>query len=87
MNEAQYGEPWRLSEPHGKYIMDNAGAYLPNEMAGKHGARIVACVNACAGIPHPERLPALLAAIRQPDGTCEDVLRAITAAHAALYEE
>jgi hypothetical protein len=61
-----YGEPW--SQRFGCIYV--AGGYPAN--TSKERKRTIACVNACAGIAHPEKLPALLEAIamwRLGDGT------------------
>lgn len=52
-----YGEPWHTSSD-GKAMWDRDGSVL----VGRSHARIVACVNACAGLDNPE---AALAAARE----------------------
>ena len=50
-----YMEPWTHTWPD--WIRTNDGSLVRTP---KMVERIVTCVNACANIPHPERLPELL---------------------------
>lgn len=55
----KYMEPWTHTWPD--WIRTNDGSLVRTP---KMVERIVTCVNACAGIPHPERLPGLMEAVR-----------------------
>ncbi len=63
---SKYGEPWTIQV----IVGDDRVTILPRVQSGSlHDAqkeiseRIIACVNACAGIENPGALPALLARI------------------------
>ncbi len=80
MTAPQFGEPWVIEE-----IPREAGYYRILNRHGQSGepirthgdpsrmVRVVACVNALAGVAHPERLGNLLAACREI--AAEDDLR------------
>jgi len=70
---SQYGEPLRyVRDIDGPKLFGHAsdGECLFAEICDGDidtdviMARVVACVNALAGVPHPERLPGLLAALK-----------------------
>lgn len=56
----KYMEPWTHTWPD--WIRTNDGSLVRTP---KMVERIVTCVNACAGIPHPERLPELVEAVTE----------------------
>jgi hypothetical protein len=71
-----YGEPWRTKENHlSTSLYDGKGNYFADihELVGQDSSiawekanRIVACVNACAGIPDPAaHMAAMREAIRE----------------------
>jgi hypothetical protein len=74
-----YGEPWRTKENHlSTSLYDGKGNYFADihELVGQDSSiawekanRIVACVNACAGIPDPAaHMAAMREAIREAHG-------------------
>jgi hypothetical protein len=84
-----YGEPWKLYEPpyriwrdaldrHGNIVFDDGSdsgrgdPYCSKETA----VRIIACVNACAGLPNPA---AHLAAMREAIREAHDALAELVA--------
>jgi len=53
---SKHGEPWKVQHPHsgprGFEIADHTGRnQICQDVSEKKANRIVACVNACAGIP------------------------------------
>lgn len=62
-----YMEPWTHTWPD--WIRTNDGSLVRTP---KMVERIVTCVNACAGIPHPERLPELVEAVRELNDATEE---------------
>ena len=95
-----YGEPWALG------VVSYGCDSFSFRMATRDGTavrfgwadwdRIAACVNAMAGVPHPEKLPELLAACKavkldtdiEPDERLSfEVLLRFRAALSALYED
>lgn len=77
----KYGEPWvtrkekSTRHDYWPYIDDCDGNLVRGDVSARNTARIVACVNALAGVPHPEKLPALLSVIKkmQVAETDEDI--------------
>lgn len=56
----RYGEPWRVSaeRPHNVVCADAfAPASMSFKMAEERAARVIACVNACAGLSIPADAP------------------------------
>lgn len=94
MIESKFGEPLREDEYIN--IVDRDGnpiAAMVYTMVGRENAatpdqreRIIACVNAMAGIPHPERLGALLEACagREQAGATSHEVTPIMEAYRAL---
>ena len=64
MSENKYGEPWRFI--HGRDITDEGYSYICDASGfifnDAHDERIIACVNACAGMSDPA---AEIAALRK----------------------
>lgn len=51
-----YGDPWRISKDEKydiAYVVDCNDAVVCGDVAGEDAARIIACVNALAGIEDP----------------------------------
>jgi hypothetical protein len=62
--QPDYGEPWVYSDLW--EIIDRNGNEIQHGLHDEHYERIVACVNACAGIPDPAaHLAAMREAIRE----------------------
>lgn len=69
---SKYGEPWIVGKGiYSDMIYRSDGAAIAkaaNRLKAEEydlcNERIASCVNALAGIPHPEHLPEMLAAVR-----------------------
>lgn len=67
-------EPWKCDSPKGcDFVVSDYGTVIATcfgEIGNDHvrfenASRIVACVNACAGIVHPEKIPEMIAKAKQ----------------------
>ena len=81
-----YGEPWTIQEGHlSTSLFDGKGAYFADihELVGEDSSvawakaeRIIACVNACAGMADPEKeIADMREAIREAHKVLRDILK------------
>jgi len=60
-NEPDYGEPWDDENHYGHITTRDADIVIyGNRVEGLAKQRIISCVNACRGIPDPEKVVPLL---------------------------
>lgn len=66
-----YGEPWIDDEPHTCDCEGNA-LWEYKHVTSDQVSRALACVNACAGLANPDKLPELIAAIERTHDQWQD---------------
>lgn len=92
MSTKDYGEPWKVSRGHIFDCGDATVVHYEGVPCEEEADRIVACVNACAGLDNPESaLAAAREALRIAVGFCfykeSEVCQKITAALTLLAPE
>lgn len=80
MGEPKFGEKWAPLFPHdpqhGTAVYDSTGVRIAQFNLPHRKLRAIACVNACAGIDHPEALPALLEYLKAGEHLLPETIRA-----------